>query len=124
MKQPERSKDRLSKKNKHNLHKILLEIRNTGPVRRSFGICAQVYIADSYFYTEAGEKSLKRLWKTWPHFSGEDRYPVPPIKEGQTPASAFNRGVEVCNNWNKRTKYGRLRWELLDFLIDQTKPEA
>jgi hypothetical protein len=108
-------------KTKLKLHEILTDIKS-GPLSGHYGICWEVRRRDEDFYDGNAEEALKRLFKTWPKFSGNLRFPIPsPIVE--PPSDPFYRGIDRGNNWNKRTKYGRLRWELLDFLIDATKPE-
>lgn len=48
----------------------------------------------------------------WEHFSGVNKYPIPAhIGAG--------RAYETLNKWDRRTKYGQLRWQLLDWLIEQ-----
>jgi hypothetical protein len=50
----------------------------------------------------------------WPNYSGIKRYPVPHTKY-KDPEMAYAN----CNKWSKSSKYGRMRWELLDWLIEQ-----
>jgi hypothetical protein len=50
----------------------------------------------------------------WPKFSGWVNYPIPHSKD-EHPEHAYSN----YDKWSKRTKYGRLRYELLDWLIEQ-----
>ena len=112
---------RLSKKKKAELHRALQSIKEDGN-QLEFGICKELLHRNASLYLDAA-RWLERLWKKWPKFSGNPRFPIPSPDTGP-PGSAFYQGVDEGTNWDKRTKYGRLRWELLDFLIEQTKPEA
>lgn len=113
---------KLAKETKAKLHKILTDIKQ-GPLLGRHGICLEVWRRDEDFYHDEAKETLNRLFKTWPKFSGNSRYPIRSSIR-KPPSYSFLKGVEKGNNWDKRTKYGRLRWELLDFLIEQTKPEA
>lgn len=67
------------------------------------------------------ENSLNPLFERWPKFSGDSRYPVPSPK-GCPPKDEFSRvAVSSDNFWEG--EYGALRWELLEFCIDQLENE-
>lgn len=100
----------ISKKNKATYHKALLMLRESGPEDKDFGICWNAQIPESV---------VGALSSNWSKFSGDVTYPVPSGKEDVSPSFAYL----FYGRWDKRTKYGRLRWELLDFLIEATKPE-
>ena len=102
---------RLSKKQRAEFHKTFLEMKELGPRYHSLGICPNSGIASRVVGT---------LSEKWTRFSGDINFPVPSSREGGCPVVAYS---EAKSLWNKRTKYGRLRWELLDFLIEATKPE-
>lgn len=112
MKTPERFGIRLSERQKAEYHKEFLELREFGPRFHSVGICLNTGI-DSQVVGTLSEK--------WPKFSGDISFPIPSTRKGGCPEDAYFGAKSL---WNKRTKYGRLRWELLDFLIEATKPEA
>ena len=91
---------------------------------KSIGICAN--------YAEVAEKhtpiipvDLDPLFLLWEHYSGRIVYPIPAttVKEDEVPALfsqpevQYNRAYNRRQLWDKRTKYGRLRHELLDHLI-------
>jgi hypothetical protein len=102
---------KISKKQRAEYHKAFLELRELGPRYSGVGICLNCGI-DSQVVGALSEK--------WPRFSGDISYPIPSSRKGGCPEVAYHGAKSL---WNKRTKYGRLRWELLDFLIDATKPE-
>ena len=61
---------------------------------------------------------LSDLWKQWPKYSGHSQFPVPSANPEITAEMAFfyaNMRMWVDD-------YGKLRLELLDFLIERTKP--
>lgn len=47
----------------------------------------------------------------WENFSGDYEYPIP----SNNPKFAYNN----FDKWSKKSKYGQLRWQLLDWLIEQ-----
>lgn len=47
----------------------------------------------------------------WEHFSGNYSFPVP----ARYPETAFY----LFDKWSMRSKYGKMRWLLLDWLIEQ-----
>lgn len=65
---------------------------------------------------------LRHLFIGWEHFSGDSSFPVPvPTEEKygfSDPESMFQNTQDV---WDNTTEYGRLRRELLDYLIERTK---
>lgn len=61
---------------------------------------------------------LQGLFRRWPQFSGSADFPVPHPTE---PAGiAYN---STQNMWDRRTKYGRARWDLLEFCISELEKE-
>jgi hypothetical protein len=50
----------------------------------------------------------------WPKYSGWIRFPIPHNKHKDS-----ENAYDVCDKWSKKSKYGRLRYELLDWLIEQ-----
>lgn len=91
----------------------LLIIKKQGPGRNTVGLCDNLsqLIADYYSQGE-----MDGLFKTWEHYSGEEVFPVPGTN-GKTPESAY-----LCANvsiWDRKTKYGQLRWSLLEHCIAQ-----
>lgn len=59
----------------------------------------------------------------WARFSGDMAYPVPHPEYAPRPAYAHAVAKGGLSFWDKRTEYGRARWELLDFVINQLEQE-
>lgn len=96
------------------LHEALLKVKDDPDQR--LGICTNV---DNHIHPNdslAVDQLLKRLFVKWPKFSGDVVYPVPSPSAGESPKRAFEMSRWVG-------PYGDLRRELLDFLIEQTKPK-
>ena len=91
----------------------------------SVGICAN-YVQVAEKHTPIVPFDLDPLFVLWEHFSGFTPYPIPAttVKEQEVPMllSAqefqYERAFNSRQLWDKRTKYGQLRHELLDHLID------
>lgn len=61
---------------------------------------------------------VRDLFQEWPQFSGSAEFPVPHPTE---PAGiAYN---STWNMWDRRTKYGQARWDLLEFCISELEKE-
>lgn len=58
---------------------------------------------------------LEDYFKSWEHFSGDPEYPV----EGSFSTYLKNQ----WNYWDRINKYGKLRHNLLEYLINQLKEE-
>lgn len=72
----------------------------------TYGIC--VY---------SGDSAVQHLVKYWPKYSGNKLYPVP--HPTLHPRTAYDN----CSKWDKRTQYGKDRWELLQFIIKHIEDE-
>lgn len=59
---------------------------------------------------------VRDLMVQWPKYSGSYDYPVPSTIEGRTPCQCFH---DIHDLWDRSTEYGALRWELLEWLIEQ-----
>ena len=97
------------------LHEALVRLKEEGPDKRS-GLCANLGALPSGAWWD-----FKGLCKAWPLFSGDGVYPVPAC-EGSDPEFMYFDTSEIGCLWDTSTEYGRLRWQLLDWLIEQTKP--
>lgn len=83
-----------------------------------FGICHQLALHRSDENTDYWRSKLRGLFRRWPQFSGSADFPVPHPTE---PACiAYN---STQNMWDRRTKYGQARWDLLEFCISELKKE-
>lgn len=80
--------------------------KTNGPKDEELGIC-QGHI-DTYM--------LHALWSSWPKFTGRPCYPIP--HENFECDTAF---FKYKNLWDKTDPYCALRWELVDWLIDQVE---
>ena len=96
------------------LHQNLLRIRNKRDIHLDDGICDN--LSD---VPRPAWEWMYEAFKRWPHFSGRMLYPIPGTR--QDPADAFVVAVARGTMWSKRTKYGRLRHDLLHFLIQETE---
>ena len=64
---------------------------------------------------------LRYLMAAWPGGSGRGLFPVPhPVKK---PWLAC-QGANAEEMWHPKFEYARNRWALLDWLIEQTAPQA
>lgn len=84
-----------------------------------FGICHQLYAQScSDENTDYWRSKVRSLFRRWPQFSGSADFPVPhPTK----PACIAYDSTQ--NKWNRRTKYGQARWDLLEFCISELEKE-
>lgn len=92
----------------------LIETRD-GNVDDSVGICTNVYdkifeALDLFTTRRHIDGLLTSAAEAWPKYSGSSHYPVP----GGEHAYHYSGR----NKWDRSTEYGRLRWELLDHMID------
>lgn len=87
------------------LHNKLVEIRNYPPREDRYGICGLI---DAEYRHICGS-----LWRSWEHYSGNPSFPVP--STAMSPAIAYWQ----CKRWSKKSKYGQMRYKLLDYLIEQ-----
>lgn len=99
-------RSRFAKSEKEALLAALYRVKFTAFKRR--GICGELSYA-------IRKKELKRLFALWPKFSGCAVYPVPGS------GVAFSRAVSSKSLWSG--EYGRLRKELLNFMIEQLERE-
>lgn len=80
----------------------------------SAGICGQPAMVS----LRLGAFAIVRdLMVQWPKYSGSYDYPVPSTIEGRTPCQCFHDNIH--NMWDRNTEYGALRWELLEWLLEQ-----
>jgi hypothetical protein len=88
-----------------------LKVIKKKPLDPEFGICLNVIKYTGFTH----QKSLWNLFKKWKHYSGSDAYPV----EGNV-----HKFSKQHNMFSKTTKYGRLRNNLLNFMIAELKKEG
>lgn len=102
---------------KRSLHKELWKLRFKVKYLgyRPNGICLGVCKQSAY--------ELQIIFPTWPKYSGNLAFPVPAQIENRYwngPGAAY-LATTPKQKWNKKTEYGQLRRELLDFLIKETR---
>lgn len=82
------------------------------------GICRQLALRRRDEDADHWRCKIRGLFRKWPGFSGSANFPVPhPTKPADL---AYNT---TQNMWDRRTKYGRARRELLDFCISELEKE-
>ena len=86
--------------------------------KTQFGICHQLAIACDDVSENYWRNKIQSLTYKWPKFSGIIDYPVPHPTE--PPSLAY---AETENKWDRRTKYGRARWDLLECYISKLEKE-
>lgn len=96
---------------------------NSVGVSKALGICLNIRsiyrnsILRDVPYGDSGlPKLLQGTMQMWPKKSADIYYPVPSGNGCKYAYYAFNL-------WSKRSKYGKLRRELLNFCIDTLKKE-
>lgn len=109
---------------KEDLLDILKHIKNTTSKNEYLGICGHVEelfnprIHQARFGAVNAE--LRRTFKKWPKYSGETAFPIP---GNPTPSDAFFAVRYRSGLFNKRNEQGRLRWELLEWMIAHLKKD-
>jgi hypothetical protein len=87
----------------------LINLRDTDASKRGTGIC--------FYLSQNQNDYCKEIWRTWEHYSGMPKLPVPSPIKGTNVAYAYTS----FNKWSKKSKYGQMRYKLLDYLIEQTE---
>ena len=85
-----------------------------------YGICHELDYCTESVPTDDLTCFIEAVSKKWSKFSGSTAFPVPCPKGGD-PVSAFFRSSDKSAMW--KGKYGQLRLELLDFLIEELEKE-
>lgn len=101
----------------------LRKIRDEGPVHPNDGICRNLSSTTGEarkaqgFYEDQVERELVRVFRRWDHWSGSYEYPVPAPSGCHT--GEFYEARQKGRLWDRTTEYGQLRWQLLDFCIQE-----
>ena len=67
------------------------------------------------------QRALNKHFKTWKHFSGDLGYPIPSLSEC---LDACHKYFSVAENlYDQCDPYCKLRYDLVDHIIDQMKAE-
>lgn len=95
----------------------LQELHTSGPAPYNHGICTQ--LSGPLTALEIG--CLLHLMQLWPGSSGHIDYPVPASRIDTSPKAAKVKYVKSNTKqmWDRDTEHGQLRWELLEWLIEE-----
>lgn len=108
---------------KHPYLQILEEITQSLELYPSLSICLQaIPLCETKFgISESCQMAnwIESKFSSWEHFSGSFAYPVPSNIPNQSPREAYFLAKGSGKMWDKTTEYGRLRYQLLDYLIQE-----
>lgn len=110
---------------KRDLLDILKHIKNTTKLDSYMGICGHVSEfnnIEEHTKKYLIEKEMVNLFKQWPKYSGYVAFPIPGSR-GLYNASTTYFNARKKGMFNKRHENGRLRWELLEWMIQELKRE-
>lgn len=95
----------------------LQELHTNGLAPYNHGICTQ--LSEPLTVLERG--CLFHLMQLWPGSSGHANFPVPANRTDTSSKAAYHKYVESNTKqmWDRDTEYGQLRWELLEWLIEE-----
>lgn len=95
----------------------LQELHTNGPTPYCRGICTQLH--SHLTIQERGY--LLHLIQQWPGSSGRVNFPVPASRTDTSPEAAYHKYMESNTKqmWDRDTEHGQLRWELLEWLIEE-----
>lgn len=95
----------------------LQELHTNGPAPYNHGICTQV----SEHLTIQERGYMLCLMQQWPGRSGRVNFPVPANRTDTSPKAAYHKYMESNTKqmWDRNTEHGQLRWELLEWLIEE-----
>lgn len=102
------------------LLEVLEHIRKHGP-HETWGICGNVRRVAGSLRLPIGSIELGGIYDVfteWPKFSGDPGHPIP------GGPNVYWLAKYAGKLWDKNTEYGALRWELLDFCIEELKKET
>lgn len=80
-----------------------------------YGLCynfKEYVLAPYCFKYETVDNFLVEIFKLWPKYSGNEEYPT---KVSSNEIFDYNRHTAM---FDKSTEYGKLRWELFEFIYD------
>ena len=112
--------------NEHDLEKLkeflsIIQSIKSGiiDIETGLGICTNVvYNSMDILYEDVREIFKELRIDQWEHFSGCYEFPIPSTNKKLSNEDLYEA---TENLWDRRTKYGRLRWDLLDYLINQAE---
>lgn len=94
----------------------LIKIKQDGPKDLNCGICSNAQeLVDPYECSDGGMAYhlISAYSVEWPKFSGDKLYPIP-SPTGNDPMDEYDYSDDLWTG-----AYGELRYELLDFLINE-----
>lgn len=100
-----------------NLLTALKQLKEQGPAPHNYGICTQI----SRHLTIRESRYMSHLMQQWPGRSGSRNYPVPASRTDRSYLAAQLKYAESNTKqmWDRNTEQGQLRWELLEWLIEE-----
>lgn len=107
------------------LLEALKHIQDNGPNDPFYGICMNAKELFNGQHDKDVYPTISRFSAKWPKASKDHCYPVPSVKSDQSPAQCYQYARDYYKGklWDDHTNYGRLRWELLAFLISELEKE-
>lgn len=95
----------------------LQELHINGPKPYCHGICAQIF----RHLTLQERGYMQHLMQQWPERSGHIDFPVPASRTDTSPKAAKTKYADSSTKqmWDRSTEHGQLRWELLEWLIEE-----
>lgn len=110
----------MCKINKRLILDALLYLKENGPLIDGTGICHNLHkIMRKYGVYHSVDDDLIKIFISWEEFSGDKNYPIS-VSKLVSAAHQYERSKQL---WNTKTEYGKARYRLLDFLIDEIKKE-
>lgn len=100
-----------------NLLTALKQLKEQGHAPHNYGICTQI----SRHLTIRESRYMSHLMQQWPGRSGSRNYPVPASRTDRSSLAAQLKYAESNTKqmWDRNTEHGQLRWELLEWLIEE-----
>lgn len=94
----------------------LQALHKNGPQSMRHGICTQVSRL-----TALEDGRMTHLMAMWPEGTGDARYPVPADRSNNDVGAAQIAYMKASTTimWSRSIEYGQLRWELLEWLIEE-----
>lgn len=95
--------------------------------RSQQGICGNVSLqlehwGVPYHERQRASTRLYELFMLWPKRSPNPSYPVSTVVDSCEARRQYRRAAQPHSLlWDRRTKYGKLRWELLEFVIEKLR---
>lgn len=72
------------------------------------------------FQIKSSDDLMKNFYNQWEHFSGNYGYPIS-VFDDISPSQQYKNALKLDMIWNKTTRYGRMRWKLLEEFTNYVK---